>query len=363
MVLMGLLPLLSSCYLLRQGATLVGFHLRAEPIDRLTERGEYRNGDLLEQSTADFLARVEDIRRFAQESLGLEVGRNYTRFVHADRETLAYVVNATGRLSFERTYWSWPFAGSFPYKGFFRPEDARRLARKLEQSEHDVWVRSVDAFSTLGILRDPLYQFMESYDPYNLANLVIHEQTHATLFLRNQTQFNEELATFVGDIGARAYLEQAGFPQETMEEVDDLEHDRIAYRESVAVLRAQLEQLYESDLTHEEKLEEKERVISAYQREFAAEYQERFRTDSFLSFAELPINNAYIDLLASYTQDLSLFEALYESLGRDVAAMMEELAVLAHPREIADRSLRALARSDPKAYIRVTLLDGSVDAR
>jgi predicted aminopeptidase len=39
-----------------------------------------------------------------------------------------------------------------------------------------------------------------------LANLIIHELTHATLYIKNNVEYNENLASFVGDHGAREFL-------------------------------------------------------------------------------------------------------------------------------------------------------------
>jgi predicted aminopeptidase len=363
-IAMGLaVSLFSSCYLLRQGAALVGDQFRAEPIERLVTERVYRNGDALSEQTVGFLDAVGEIRAFASGELGLAVGRNYTTFVHTDRETLAYVVNATDELSFERTYWSWPFAGRFPYKGYFREPEAVRLVERLQRGGHDVWLRRVDAFSTLGILSDPLYEFMQSYDLYQLANMIIHEQTHATLFLRNQIQFNEELATFVGDLGARAFMESVGATPETIAEIDRLEHDRDLLRSLVAQLRGELEAVYQSDLSDEEKRAEKARAIRSALARYEAHYDQLFLTDRFRGLSDLRVNNAFIDLFSAYTQDLSLFEELYRASGSDLATMIESLSILGSPRRIADRELRSLARRDPKEYIRVVLLDGAADDR
>ena len=39
-----------------------------------------------------------------------------------------------------------------------------------------------------------------------IARLVIHELTHSTLYVKGDAQFNENLATFVGDEGAKIFL-------------------------------------------------------------------------------------------------------------------------------------------------------------
>ena len=42
--------------------------------------------------------------------------------------------------------------------------------------------------------------------PGQLARVIIHELTHGTLYVKNNIQFNENLASFVGDKGAILFL-------------------------------------------------------------------------------------------------------------------------------------------------------------
>jgi predicted aminopeptidase len=347
---------LPSCYLLKQGTSLIGFQLKAEPVDRIVAEGTYRNGDPVPQEVRDFLDKVERIRQFATDELGLAAGKNYTTFVPTDREHLAYVVSAVKEFAFDRNYWWWPLAGSFPYKGFYDSDDAVALARQMKERGYDVWVRPVDAFSTLGILHDPLFEFMVGYDTYDLANTIIHEQTHATIFVKDQVQFNEELATFVGDAGALQYLHSISAPAEELRSIDDRVADRATLRTIVFDLRARLEELYATDLDDEAKRVEKARIIEESKSYVGDNYGALFRTDLYEGYVDLPINNAYIDLFVKYTEDLSLFEELFSRLGSSVPRFMEAVSVVAHPGGIPDKDARALARSDPKAYIRTYLL-------
>src|SRR6185369_14443629 len=67
------------------------------------------------------------------------------------------------------------------------------------------------AYSTLGWLEDPVLSTMipEGDEALGeLANVVLHESLHATLYLKEQTRLNESLASFVGDELAMAYLDE-----------------------------------------------------------------------------------------------------------------------------------------------------------
>jgi len=357
-ILAAALVMLSSCYLLNQGASLLRYQAAAEPIDEILERGTFSDGTPVEEETRTFLAEVERIRAYTAGS-GLAASRNYTSLVPTDIDYLADVVNAAAELSFERHEWWWPFVGKLPYKGYYEPADASRLAARLERRGLDVWVRRVDAFSTQGVLRDPLYEFMTDYDRYTIANLIIHEQAHATLFLRGHAQFNEEFATFVGDVGAEGYLAASGATSDEVGLIAARTADRETTRVLILELRSDLERVYSSNLGHEAKRVAKAGTIGAFQDRIRSSYESIFRTGSFRGLGEIPINNAYIDLYVSYTEDLELFRELFESLGGDLSVFIRTLSVLEDPGRIPDRTLRRLARRDPKAYIRTHLLDSA----
>ena len=133
---------------------MLGYLGRAIPLEELATREGATEEDRL------FVQRVENIRRFATEELGLRESKNYTRYVALDRNFLAAVVSACAADSFTRHEWWFPVVGRVPYKGFFNVEDARRERARLERKGLDLWIRGVDAFSTLGWFRDPLYSFM-----------------------------------------------------------------------------------------------------------------------------------------------------------------------------------------------------------
>jgi predicted aminopeptidase len=236
--------------------------------------------------------------------------------------------------------------GKVPYKGFFNPEDARKERAKLEKQDLDVWVRGVDAFSTLGWFRDPLYSYMREYPVHQLADLLIHELLHATVYLKGQSQFDEELAEFVGREGARLYIERTfGIESEEYRLMVDSAADSAAFVGYIRELAAELEVLYGADMSRDEKLERKAAIIRAGQERFDAEYEERFRGEGYRVFSQLPVNNAYLDLYRLYYDGTSFYEELYEKAGRNLPAF------IAAAKELT-------ARGDPKAQLDTALLGG-----
>lgn len=334
----------SGCYLAKQGAHLIRYQLAAEPVDQLLQY--YRSSAVGADRRAgiEFLTEVDAIREYASTELGLNLGESYSRVVRTERSHLVDVVNATSATSFTRHTWWWPIAGRFPYKGFYEPADARREADRLRRRGLDVWVRPVDAFSTLGVFADPLYDFMADYSSYRLANLIIHESVHATVYFKNQGQFNEELATFIGDRGALAYLADRYGPQSReYSRALSLVEDPDTYRSAILDLKAELAAMYGRELPVEQTLTRKIEIISAFQSEFAQSYEHRFGTDVYRSFADLPVNNAYLDLFVQYSGETELYEQLLDALCGDPAELV--------------RFASQLPGDDPKGAIRAYLLD------
>jgi len=306
-LLLAVCAIFSGCYTLKQGTTLLGYLGRAVPLESLLDS----ESDEAEENRR-FVERVLDIRRFAAEELGLSLSKNYTRYVSLDRGYLAAVVSASAADSFARHEWKYPVVGTMPYKGFFDVEDARKERAKLEKKGLDVWIRGVDAFSTLGWFKDPLYSYMRDYPPRRLADLIIHESLHATVFIKNQVQFNEELAEFVGSEGARLYTESRF--GDTAE--DGTEEDYRRYVDFVRGLVAELQVLYESGAGREAILSEKARIIAAAQERFEAEYETRFAGEGYRGFATLPVNNAYLELYRLYHADDSYIPDLFRRSGK-----------------------------------------------
>ena len=308
-LLMGAAILFSGCYTMKQGTTMLGYLGRAIPLEELTTK------DSASEEDHRFVQRVEDIRRFAIEYLGLKASKNYTRYVELDRDYLAAVVSASAKDSFTPYEWWFPVVGKVPYKGFFNVDDARKERTKLEKKDLDLWIRGVDAFSTLGWFRDPLYSYMEKYSDQSLAELIIHELLHATVYLNNQSQFDEELAEFVGTEGARLYIEKTpGLKTDD----PDTATDSAAYLTFIRGLIAELDEVYKSDIPREEKLKRKEEIIGNAKARFDGNYDTLFKTENYRGFGKLPVNNAYLGLYRLYYEEDHYFKDLYEKSGGDL---------------------------------------------
>ena len=227
--------------------------------------------------------------------------------------------------------WNYPFLGRLPYRGYYERPDADAEAARLRKLGYDVIVRPVDAFSTLGFTKDPVYSFLKDYSPFEIASVIIHEQTHATLFLKGQSEFNEEMASFVGDEGAFEWLKETygeGSPE--YRDAVDSQADADLFVSLLHGLSKNLKAVYDMPITREEKLARKAEVIDEFTRGLADGGGPRFRTDRYAHLEKLKLNNAYLSLYSLYSDDVPLLREWFVkrcgSSLRTFMASMKELA-------------------------------------
>ncbi|REA59471.1 aminopeptidase [Dyadobacter luteus] len=151
---------------------------------------------------------IEEIKQFGVDSLGLSPSKNYTTFYDQHGKPLIWVITASDRYRIKAYKWDFPILGSFPYKGYFDSTRAVREEKVLADEGFDTDIGEVSAWSTLGYLKDPILSSMLKRREGSLANLILHELTHGTLFVKNDLELNENLASFVGDLGATRFLKQ-----------------------------------------------------------------------------------------------------------------------------------------------------------
>jgi predicted aminopeptidase len=149
---------------------------------------------------------IETIKRFAIDSLQLSGTKNYTTFYDQHGKPILWVLTATEPYRMEAKMWDFPLVGSFTYKGFFDEQKLKLAEQALIKQGYDTETSPVSAWSTLGWFRDPVLSSMLYRSEGSLANLIIHEMTHGTLFVKDNHEFNENLAEFVGHYGAVRFL-------------------------------------------------------------------------------------------------------------------------------------------------------------
>ncbi|HAW85775.1 MAG: hypothetical protein A2087_10575 [Spirochaetes bacterium GWD1_61_31] len=326
LALAGLCSGLASCWYVTQAASFLGERLSARELSVVAA------ADDADERLQTFVEQVSAIRDYASSAVGLEPTRNYTRYVVLDRNYVALVVSACAPDSFERHYWQYPFLGALPYKGFYKAADAQAEAARLREHGLDVIVRPVDAFSSLGWFRDPLYSFMLDYDEDMLAELIFHESAHATLFIKGADQFNEEFATYVGRMATLAFLTERYGPGNPILQVrDERARNRQLFTDWLGETARQLELVYQDPgLTSQAVQAAKQRILSERAQAYRENAATLFSLPHYLDFDMDQINNAFLDLYRLYEDDLSLYEAWFErKADRSLPLFVSSLAELA----------------------------------
>lgn len=166
---------------------------------------------LADPATADSvktkLKLIQEIRQFAFDSIGLKPNENYTEFFDQHGKRLIYVVTACEPFALRPHQWHFPVLGDVPYKGFFIREKAEAEEQKMKSLGYDTDIGGASGWSTLGWFKDPVLSQMLNYDEGDLAELIIHELTHGTIFVKDSVDYNENLASFIGFKGALWFLE------------------------------------------------------------------------------------------------------------------------------------------------------------
>ena len=268
---------------------------------------------------------AQEARVFAEQELHLKHTKNYTSYVELGRPYVTYVVSAAEKWKLQGYQWSYPFMGKMPYKGFFSEPDAAELAQEMQSKGFDAYMRGVSAYSTLGWFNDPILSSMMDYDDYEIVDTIIHETVHATLYIKNAADFNERLASFLGQKGAEIfYLKKEGPKSKTLEQVRLKSVDQDLFSKFISTELEQLEAWYEKLPASDRKEEVREKRIQDIQSRFKENIIPRLKTDVFLRFPELKLNNARLLVYKTYMRDLSDFENLYQSLGANFEAFVKK---------------------------------------
>lgn len=277
---------------------------------------------------------VQAAKAFAMADLDLKKSDNYSTYVELGRPYVTWIVHAAPAFRLESYRWWFPIVGHVPYKGFFTEKEAQDEAKTFDKSKYDTYVRGVTAYSTLGWFEDPVFSSMLNYSDHDLVNTIIHESVHATVYAKSQADFNERMATFLGDWGVEIfYTLKEGPHSPTVALLKQERQDQILFvdflKKEMKALRA-----WYSGLKEQQPAQEKEIRLNQIQKRFREEVSPKLRTKSFANFAEIPLNNARLMALGTYYEDLNDFELLREKMGGDfkvVLAFLKNLSAEKHP--------------------------------
>ena len=267
------------------------------------------------------LAWIHEVRAFASR-LGLEVDEQYTSYVEWPGDRVVTTVVATPPGSLEAHGFWFPIVGSVPYKGFFDPARADQEAERLRADGFDVCVVPVRAYSTLGWFQDPVTGPMLRGSDGALVETLLHELVHATVYLASEADFNEGVASFIGEEGSvRFFAETRGA------EAAARERERVADNRKIAAavlsLRREVENLYASEAADGPRAATRAAAETRARASIAALPLQTRSAPQVAS--QVRLSDACLALARTYSADIDAYTATLASLGGDLPAFVARL--------------------------------------
>ena len=306
-------------YGLKQGYGQLKVISQAQSIESYIDEHEaYKN----HKAKIEFIGFV---KQFAIDSLGLEPSSSYEKIYDQKGQALMWLLTASPEFELKAYEWSFPIAGKFSYKGFFDHEQALKEKKALETEGFDVDLDEVSAWSTLGFLSDPILSSMLTKDSAHLADLIIHELFHSTVYLKDSVELNENRASFVGRKGANALLRSWG----DTALIRKAEQKREKKRRIELVIKRSAEQLdsmyqsFDENLSLESKLRKKKEMIEKIRWKVAGMLADGDLTKAEKLYLNFNPNNAYFTAYLTYRSKGDFFEKeLKEEFDGDIVAFI-----------------------------------------
>ncbi len=291
---------------------------------------EVLNNSTISSESKSKLLLTLDIRSFAMDSLGLENSKNYTTYFDQHDKPVMWVVTACRPYELKAKEWHFPFLGSVSYKGFFSEERAEKEAAIVRSEGYVTDIYSPSAWSTLGFFTDPVFSNVLKRSPGRIAELIIHELTHATIYLESSVDFNENLATFIGEKGAERYLiSKYGSESEEYKKYVGFLADEIIYSEYMLQCSNRLDSLYKSfdkNLPVKEKALKKFRMIASIMsgiNKLPFFYLDRYHFDFRKS--NLPNNTEFMAFLRYRKKQENFNQVFEEKYHSDLKAFIADI--------------------------------------
>ncbi len=264
---------------------------------------------------------IQEVKHYGEEKLGLKATKSYSKYFNVKGPVLR-IITASEKDRLQPYRWDFPITGKVPYKSFFTQEDVLAEKRFLEGKGYDTFVQQAGAYSTLGWLKDPIFSSMLRWDEATLANVILHEMTHSTIYLKGQTDLNEQIATFVGNQGAIDFLtEKYGKGSREAVEAVHCREDDLVFSQWIDQACQQLSDFYAKEISRDEKLRGREVLFHRLQEDFK-KAMSSFKAEDYRNFEKVEINNAVLLAYHRYIHRLNDFQALYRYLGGDLKRMI-----------------------------------------
>lgn len=282
------------------------------------------------ESVRERLRQLPLMVEFAVDDLGLDETGSYRLYADVGRDAMVWSVVATPFDSLQPRQWCYPIVGCASYRGYFDRDTAHAHAASLDSEGWDVVVEPVPAYSTLGWLSDPLPSTVIDWRMAEIAGLVFHELAHETLYVTDDSAFNEAYATVVATEGVRRWLLRKGTPRQRSEQQLH-EARKQDFLGLLMFTRWRLTDLYALQPVPHDLAQRKQEIFAALRESYV---QLTLAWDGYAGYDrwfERPLNNARLASVGTYHELAPALRLLLQQSAGDMRAFhatCRELAML-----------------------------------
>ncbi len=310
---------ISGCYTLKSAYNQMSLLANRQSFEKTLERKD------LTQAQRKKIILSQEVRDFALNDLKLHSNGNYTKVTWLDRQYVIWAVSASDPWRIKPFEWSFPIVGRVPYLGFFDQKEAEDEQKLIAKKGLDTDIRGVSAYSTLGWFADPLLSSMLNYDDEILAETLIHELVHTTIWVKDSVDFNERLASYAGQKGAELfYLKKEGPLSPSYKLMQDQSSDDKIFSAFITEQVKQLDDWYKNLSNEEKNFQLKEARIKQIQDLFKKTIKPQMKSKNWLRFDEIKLNNARLMVYKTYMSDFSNFDRLWTLARGDFQIFIEK---------------------------------------
>ena len=262
-----------------------------------------------------------EVRPYIQD-LGLKITKNYRSFVDLERPYISHLLIVTPAYSLKTKKWWFPIVGSFPYKGFHSEKKAQKAAERYTKKQMDTYVRGVTAYSTLGWFNDPILSTMMRYSDEDLVETVIHESVHATIFIKNNVEFNEQLAVFIAKKATLEFYKKKS--KDLYEKIISNHINEDLFTEYLMASYKKIKTFYKDINNHN--LEAKNKIFAEVIADYKNIYAKKINDRKYDFILKEDLNNAFFAAQRTYHMNQVKFERIFidEAKG-DIKVFIELL--------------------------------------
>jgi predicted aminopeptidase len=207
------------------------------------------------------------------------------------------------------------------------------------------YLRPAAAFSTLGWFNDPLLSTTLRQDSLNLAQTVIHELVHNTIFVKGEVEFSESMASFIGARGAAAFFRSRGQERAARRIEQEWADDKLLGTFWATTARKVDSVFAIPGRDSVTRVRESERIYERMRRVLIEDLAPQMPTVPKAGLERMQLDNASLLARQVYASDLWLFDEVHRRLGGTLRETIDRIQEAVRDADDPFAALRALAAS------------------